>query len=187
MRECVSEPPSPCSAAAIKNKNHNAHSLLLCLPPLPNTHTPELNHVRYELSAAGFSFIVHPSAFSVYVPVANPGAPGGAVKGGNAGNKDGDGVNRPSHKGPSLDLRFEAGWSCWRPFVERVAFKNKRNGNNNNAISVNGQDSDGRGSKGGNVAGGTHVSEPCWVSKEVWPTVNKVQGDTCATLSALKV
>ena len=84
---------------------------------------------RYELAAAGFGFVVHPSAFTVYAPQA-------------------DNIAAP------LDVKsFEAGWACWRPFVDRVQVQYRY-----------------------------FASEPCWVSKEVWPVVNSVHNDKCVSV-----
>eukprot|EP00947_MAST-08B_sp_MAST-8B-sp1_P003299 g3299.t1 len=52
-----------------------------------------------------------------------------------------------------LDASFEAGWACWRMLVDRVA-----------------------------VQYDYQAKEPCWVSKEIWPLVNKARKDKCASL-----
>ena len=47
---------------------------------------------------------------------------------------------------------FTVGWSCWRPFVDRI-----------------------------DRIYGFRAVEPCWVSQYVWNDVNNKRGDQCVT------
>ena len=100
----------------------------------------------YHLAAARFSFIVVPDVFVIHVHTDK--SIGVKV----VSNSDKFKIDQKAIDIIKISKDFTVGWSCWRPFVDRI-----------------------------DRIYGFRAVEPCWVSQYVWNDVNDKRGEQCVT------
>ena len=98
----------------------------------------------YHLAAARFSFIVVPDVFVIHVHTDK--SIGVKVVSNSAKFK----LNQKAIDIIKISKDFTVGWSCWRPFIDKI-----------------------------DRMYGFRAVEPCWVSQYVWNDVNNKRGEQC--------
>lgn len=98
----------------------------------------------YHLAAARFSFIVVPDVFIIHVHTDK--SIGVKVVSDDAHFK----INQKAIDIIKISKDFTVGWSCWRPFIDKI-----------------------------DKIYGFRAVEPCWVSEYVWNDVNSKRGEQC--------